>query len=232
MRPNPPRLRTRRAIHTSDRTTRIDRPIITPAKPFASAGWVTSGVKSTRIGSKSESSTRPLERYVVISRVPASGCSVQNVPEWPIAGMTISLPLGREGRSSFVAFCGGVAKSSSPPTSSVSTFDVRTRSYSRVAGPGQASTSCPPNQLKSVPGLPRIVPRSPDAKSRCAASTSLEAMAAISPQTNDSGNASWASSDWNQKPLASPSSAAIQESIVMGAESGPSAASSVVSKSP
>ena len=106
---------------------RSDRPIIAPAKPFASAGCVTSGVKSTRIGSKSESSTRPLARYVVISRVPASGCAVQNVPEWPIAGMTISLPLGREGRSSFVAFCGGVAKSSSPPTSSVSTFDVRTR---------------------------------------------------------------------------------------------------------
>ena len=57
------------------------------------------------------------------------------------------------GRSSFVATCGGVAKSSAPPMRSVSTFDVLTRLYSSSAGvAGQVSANLPPPQMKSVPG--------------------------------------------------------------------------------
>ena len=50
-------------------------------------------------------------------------------------------PFGRCGSSSRVAFCGGVAKSSSPPISSVSTFESRTCVYLFSSGfAGHAST--------------------------------------------------------------------------------------------
>ena len=56
-----------------------------------------------------------------------------------------------------MAICGGVAKSSAPPISSVLTFEVRTRSYSfSLALAGHASASSPPPQMKRVPGSPRI----------------------------------------------------------------------------
>ena len=57
--------------------------------------------------------------------------------------------------------CGGVEKSSSPPTSRVSTFDVRTWLYSFSSGAaGQASTSRPPPQMYVVVVRPRFVPSS------------------------------------------------------------------------
>ena len=78
------------------------------------------------------------------------------------------MPVWEMGSSSRVAFCGGVAKSSWPPISSVATFESRTREYSFSSGfAGQASSSRPPAQSSSVPGLPMTEPRSaPAAKNR------------------------------------------------------------------
>ena len=58
---------------------------------------------------------------------------------------------------------------------------------------------------------------------RFAAAASARDGGPTSPQTNDSGKASLASSDMNQNPLASPSAAESQEPRVIGAESGAAA---------
>ena len=145
------------------------------------------------------------------------------------------MPFGRWGRSSSVAACGGVAKSSSPPMRSVSTFDARTVLYSSSSAiAGQESASRPPPQVNAVAASPRFESgfRLPEEKDSVAAAASSLAAAAICPQTNDSGNARSARSDWNQNPLASPSAAASHASSVIGPERGPSAASDVVSMSP
>ena len=70
----------------------------------------------------------------------------------------------------------------------------------------------------------------PDAKCSRAACASGIAAEAIWPQTNAFGKARSARSDWNQSPLASPSSAEIHEPSVIGPLIG--AASEVVSASP
>ena len=46
LRPKPPRLRTRRHIHSRDSSARSAKPTIAPAMPLAIAVCVTSGVKS------------------------------------------------------------------------------------------------------------------------------------------------------------------------------------------
>ena len=78
------------------------------------------------------------------------------------------------GRSSRCAICGGVAKSSSPPISRVGTRESRTVVYWFSSGfAGHASSSRPPAQTRSVPGLPMTEPWLPPvAKNRFAEAAS------------------------------------------------------------
>src|SRR3954453_3966681 len=124
--------------------------------------------------------------------------------------------------SSSVALPAGVAKSSAPLITSVSVLDVRTRAYSFSPGAaGHAPRSRPPAQRKSVPGLPRIEPRSvAGANASPALAASARAVAATSPQTCARGNTRAAITDCSQNPLESPFPAASQESMVNGAERG------------
>ena len=184
---------------------------------------LTAGVKSTLTFLYSESSTLPVSKKVSISRLPASGRSFQNEPEWPSSESTTWRPFGRKGSISRVAFTAGVETSSVPPIMRVSTFDVRMWLYcasSRLAG--HASASRPPPQAKSLPGSPMAEPRLwlSEAKYSLAAWSSAEPMAAYSPQTCIFGNMSSAISDDSQKPLASPLAADRQASRMTGAANG------------
>ena len=79
---------------------------------------------------------------------------VVGVPE---PGRTTWCPFRRDGSSSRVAACGGVEKSSSPLTSSVSTFESRTRLYRSSSGAaGHASASSPPPQTNAVAGVAEV----------------------------------------------------------------------------
>jgi hypothetical protein len=140
-----------------------------------------------------------------------------------MAGSTTSWPFDRWGRSSRVAFCGGVAASSLPPIRSVSTFESWTRVYSVSSGPaGHASKRRPPAVRKSVPGLPITDPRSSwVAKKRRAWAASARATAATSPHTCTFGKIAWVIRESSHAPLPSPFSAASSVSIVHGALSGP-----------
>ena len=123
-----------------------------------------------------------------------------------------------------MAHCGGAAKSSRPPTRSVSTFEFRTRLYSFSSGfAGHASRMRPPAQIRSVPGAPITDPRSAwAAKKRLPAAASVRApIAATSPQTCPRGKMSCAIADRSQAPLPSALSAARSVSIVNGPSSGP-----------
>ena len=80
--------------------------MIPPAKPLPSAVCVTSGVKSTRSGLYCERSTLPVSKYVLTRCVPASGCCVKKLPEWPNPRRITWWPLRRYG-SIAVAPCGG-----------------------------------------------------------------------------------------------------------------------------
>ena len=153
----------------------------------------------------------------------AFGWYVQKSVVCPNPGSTTWWPFGRCGRSSFVATAaasrsrafrrsGASRRSTSAPGC--------TGSSSGLRRPG-VRPGAPPAQMKSVPGLPRIEPRSPPAeKYASAVGASWIPVAASSPHTNDSGKARSAISDMNQNPLASPFAAESHESIVIGAEIG------------
>ena len=177
----------------------------------------------------------PLARYVLIRWVPASGCSVQNVPECPNPGRTTWRPFGRCRRGSSVAACGGVAKSSSPPMRSVSTFDARTMLYSSSsATAGQESPSRPFPQLNVVAASPRFAAgfRLPEEKDSVAAAASSLPAAAICPQTNDSGTRKIGKERLEPEPARVAVGGGKPRVQRYRAGEGPSAASDVVSMSP
>ena len=146
LRPIRPRFRERRHISSSESSTITGRPSIVAAKPLPSAVCVTSGVKSTFAGVYSELSTFPVSKNVF------SMCLLRLRLVAPERGGVAEpgehdLVAVREVRQQLrpVALTGGVAKSSVPPTSSVSTFESRTVAYSFSSGSaGQASISPPP----------------------------------------------------------------------------------------
>ena len=116
---------------------------------------------------------------------------------------TTSWPFGRCGSSSLVALCGGVAKSSSPLITSVSTFESRTWPYMFSSGfAGQASSSRPPAQIRSVPGLPKSDPVFAVAKYGRAAAASVLADGGDIPPDCTLGKAICAISDWNHSAAA------------------------------
>ena len=172
----------------------------------------------------------------MIRRVPASGCSVQKVPECPNPGRTTSRPFGRCGSSSSVAACGGVAKSSSPPMRSVSTFDARTRAVLvlvRLAG--QASASRPPPQVNAVAASPRFEAgfRLPEEKDAVAAAASILAAAAhLDPRRTTRGTQDRPGATGTRIRSRRRRRRQSHASSVIGPESGPSPHRTSVSMSP
>ena len=110
--------------------------------------------------------------------------------ECPNPGSTTWWPFGRYGRSSFVATCGGVAKSSSPPIRSVSTFEVRMRLYSSSSGagrPGVGQPAAAPGERRSGIAEDRVAAARRTRSTRCAAWASGIAAAATGPRRTTSG---------------------------------------------
>ena len=157
-------------------------------------------------GVYSESSTRPLSRNVFSSRRPAFGSSTQK-PSCARAGehdLAAVRQLGEQLRP-----CDLRRRRDVELAADQERLDVRAphAAYSFSSGSaGHASTSRPPAQMKSVPGLPRIEPRRARRREVTASrrAASARPIAASSPQTNAFGKTSRRASDWNQKPLASP----------------------------
>src|SRR6185295_1825937 len=126
---------------------------------------------------------------------------------------------------SFVAFNGGVAKSSSPLTTRVSTLEDCIELYWLSPGvDGQASANRPLAHTNVVAASPRIEPLwLSDAKYTRLACTSARATAATSPQTWAVGKVMSLASDMNHRPLGSPLAAASHDSRVIGPEIGAAA---------
>ena len=200
LRPKPPRLRTRRAISSSEEARSGARPIIAPAKPLRERGLRHVGREVDRRGVYSESSTSPVSRKAFSEPRARLGCSVQKLGR--VAELASGRPGGRSGGTAAVPrrVHGGVAKSSVPPIRSVSTFDVRTRLYSvvaRVRRPRVEHAPAGPDELRGRDrrGSSRCGAR-PTRSTASAAPTSARDAAAMSPQTKDSrGRRACASSD-------------------------------------
>src|SRR3954447_21602346 len=107
---------------------------------------------------------------------------------------------------SFVALSGGVAKSSAPLITIVSTFDDCMVAYWLSPGvDGHASANRPFAHRKLEPGSPRIEALwLSEAKYWRAACTSARETAATSPHTSAVGKVRSVANDMNHRPLASP----------------------------
>ena len=130
----------RAAPHQQQREERraAGRPSIVPAKPLPSAVCVTLR--------REVDLRRRVERRVDLAAVeervqePRARLRLLAPERGRVAELRRARPGGRSGGAAAAPgsrYCGGVAKSSVPPTSSVSTFESRTRVYSFSSGVGR-----------------------------------------------------------------------------------------------
>ena len=194
--------------------------------PLPSAVCVTSGVKSTawRLVERSRRPCR-CRRYVLISRLPASGCSVQKVAVCPNPGSTTWLAV-RQVRQELLRRDLRRRREVELPADQ-ERLDVRRPHRAvlvlvRTRRPGVGQLAAAPDERRrrvaevriAASGCRRRSSRAPPARR-------ASRRRRTGPRRTTRGTRDRPRSDWNQNPLASPSAAESHESSVIGARVGP-----------